>query len=269
MALNLSGYSFDNFRPDRLRSREARLLCEGCQSVQCYEIKKRIGGLLPFSFKVLPLTLSGKVYNGICLACHPDRDPERSVHASAVTQIQSNLNTSNTVEDAFVGIGGNEAAPDLSLPAAAMKPSEPARQTENPSPHRETVEAQHDQDPVSREPEGILDTLFHEEKAEEQEAEQVMFPSREPEGILDTLFHEEKAEEQAADYVTDEMLTAYRQPNIRGSARSKSSQESSEVPDALERIIQAQNAVGELDPIKGEKYTFETNKMTIRWTNRC
>jgi len=63
--------SKDQIRADRIR----KGLCDTCRldPVQCYEIKKRIGG---FYREKIPLTEPGISYNGCCLLCHPDKDPD-------------------------------------------------------------------------------------------------------------------------------------------------------------------------------------------------
>ena len=55
--------------------RERKGLCITCRRdpIRCYEIKKRWGGLRRDS---IPLTEPHQVLNGICLICHPDKDPD-------------------------------------------------------------------------------------------------------------------------------------------------------------------------------------------------
>ncbi|KAL7470264.1 hypothetical protein ACHAXS_011896 [Conticribra weissflogii] len=62
--------SFSQIRADRIRHG----LCDTCRvdPVQCFIIKRRFGGLL---HEAIPLSIEHKVFNGICLACHPDQDP--------------------------------------------------------------------------------------------------------------------------------------------------------------------------------------------------
>lgn len=72
--------SDEQVRADRLR----KGLCDTCKfdPTKCYQIKKRIGG---FIRERVPQTAPGKVYNGTCLDCHPDQDPDgaRPVHRRA------------------------------------------------------------------------------------------------------------------------------------------------------------------------------------------
>ena len=71
--LNRSGQvqNLEQIRADRRR----KGLCETCRidPVQCYQIKKRFGGL---TREKIPLTQPGRVFNGICLDCNPDQDPD-------------------------------------------------------------------------------------------------------------------------------------------------------------------------------------------------
>jgi len=71
-SLNLSGMvlTSDQIRDDRRR----RGFCDSCgiESNQCFVIKRRMGGMYRDR---IPLTIPGKVYNGICLTCNPDSDP--------------------------------------------------------------------------------------------------------------------------------------------------------------------------------------------------
>ena len=66
---------------DQIRdNRQRKGLCGTCQNddpVQCYSIKKRIGGIFK---ERIPLTEEGKVYNGLCLACNPHLDPRKRAH---------------------------------------------------------------------------------------------------------------------------------------------------------------------------------------------
>lgn len=66
---------------DQIRdNRQRKGLCGTCQNddpIQCYSIKKRIGGIFK---ERIPLTEEGKVYNGLCLACNPHLDPRTRAH---------------------------------------------------------------------------------------------------------------------------------------------------------------------------------------------
>ncbi|KAL9190758.1 hypothetical protein ACHAXT_000464 [Thalassiosira profunda] len=66
--------------PEQIRNtRRSRGFCDTCrieaEPVQCYEIKKRMLGR-----ERVPLTRPGRVFNGTCLVCHPDRDPDGGRH---------------------------------------------------------------------------------------------------------------------------------------------------------------------------------------------
>jgi len=63
----------EEIRDDRRR----KGLCETCvglNPIQCFKIKRRIGGIIRDK---VPLTTPGKVFHGICLDCHPNEDPDR------------------------------------------------------------------------------------------------------------------------------------------------------------------------------------------------
>lgn len=62
--------SNDEVREDRRR----KGFCDTCgiEPNQCFRIKKRMGG---FYHDRIPLTIPGKVLNGVCLDCNPERDP--------------------------------------------------------------------------------------------------------------------------------------------------------------------------------------------------
>ena len=71
--LNQSGQvqSLEQIRQQRIKLG----YCDNCKNdpVHCYQIKKRLGGL---TRERVPLTSPGKVFNGTCLRCHPDKDPD-------------------------------------------------------------------------------------------------------------------------------------------------------------------------------------------------
>ena len=70
---------------DQIReNRQRKGLCGTCRNdpVQCYSIKKRLGGVYK---ERIPLTEEGKVYNGICLECNPHLDPRTRAHQPALT----------------------------------------------------------------------------------------------------------------------------------------------------------------------------------------
>lgn len=61
-------------RAERIRKGFCGTCNPASNPTQCYEIKKRFGGL---KRDEIPLTVRGKVLNGLCLKCHPAHDPDR------------------------------------------------------------------------------------------------------------------------------------------------------------------------------------------------
>ena len=83
---------------DQIRdNRQRKGLCGTCQNddpVQCYSIKKRIGGIFK---ERIPLTEEGKVYNGVCLACNPHLDPR--TRAQLMDPLTSNVEFERDARD--------------------------------------------------------------------------------------------------------------------------------------------------------------------------
>ncbi|EED95504.1 predicted protein [Thalassiosira pseudonana CCMP1335] len=79
MEFNSSGQvkSVEQIRQDRLRNG----YCETCRidPIQRFEIRRRMGGVIR---ERVALTRPGRVYNGICLKCHPDQDPDTTTRQS-------------------------------------------------------------------------------------------------------------------------------------------------------------------------------------------
>eukprot|EP00581_Thalassiosira_minuscula_P011954 CAMPEP_0183730262 /NCGR_PEP_ID=MMETSP0737-20130205/32379_1 /TAXON_ID=385413 /ORGANISM="Thalassiosira miniscula, Strain CCMP1093" /LENGTH=736 /DNA_ID=CAMNT_0025962709 /DNA_START=403 /DNA_END=2613 /DNA_ORIENTATION=- len=71
--LATSGMVLTNEQKKEDRRRKG--FCETCSidPNRCFEIKKKYGGL---KSEKIPLTKPGKVFNGVCLDCNPERDPE-------------------------------------------------------------------------------------------------------------------------------------------------------------------------------------------------
>jgi hypothetical protein len=61
-------------RAERIRKGFCSTCNPASNPTKCYEIKKRFGGL---KREEIPLTVKGKVLNGLCLKCHPAQDPDR------------------------------------------------------------------------------------------------------------------------------------------------------------------------------------------------
>jgi hypothetical protein len=205
----------DQYRTERLR----KGLCDNCRVVQCYEIKRRIAGLFPVK---VPLTIIGKVYNGICLDCYPDRDPDRSEPGSIATMRQSNAQRNTIVEDAVNG--------DNFI-----------TQVHHHNSNEEKIEEQ---------PANVTD----------YESTQPTSSRRETEGHINTLSNEEKVEEQADEDVSYDI--PYPPLNNRGmegnsrmrdsSAQSNSSLDTDEPLDALTKLLK-----GYLDQNPEESLKFD------------
>mmetsp|Transcript_24262 Transcript_24262/g.34727 ORF Transcript_24262/g.34727 Transcript_24262/m.34727 type:complete len:624 (+) Transcript_24262:174-2045(+) len=80
--------------------------CGECQldsnPIKCFEIRKRFGG---FKSKRIPLSVAGEAFKGVCLICHPDKDPNnlpRAQRASSERGVSGNgLPTSNNIPQAI------------------------------------------------------------------------------------------------------------------------------------------------------------------------
>mmetsp|Transcript_2373 Transcript_2373/g.4413 ORF Transcript_2373/g.4413 Transcript_2373/m.4413 type:complete len:735 (+) Transcript_2373:200-2404(+) len=84
----------DQIRDERRR----RGFCDSCgiEPNRCFEIKKR---MTIFRDRI-PLTIPGKVYNGICLSCNPDSDPTGDAGKHKRKKTQRRSRKRNTTEEA-------------------------------------------------------------------------------------------------------------------------------------------------------------------------
>ena len=218
----------DHFRTERLR----KGLCENCHVVQCYEIKKRVG-LFPVK---VPVTKTGKVYNGTCLDCYPDRDPDRSVAGSIVThrQINSHSNIAGDGSDA----DGN-----------ALHDENHTRQVHRYNSNGKKIKEHADDTPNyvtsrphsrSREIDGDYNTLSQEEEFEEQAPEDLSYDNTYPltssGGMEDNV----------------NPLASLKNNDRNSSAQSNSSLDTDEPIDTLTRLLN-----GYLDQNPGERLKFD------------
>ncbi len=228
----------DHFRTECLRQG----LCENCHVVQVFERKKRLGF---FPVKV-PLTKFGKVYNGTCLDCHPDRDPDRSVAGSIVTQRQNNSHRN------IAGAGS-----DANADGIAVQDENHTRQAHRSNSNEEKIEE-------------------HAGDTPNYNTSRPHVKSRVIHGDNITLSQEEKLEEQAEDRSYDNTypLTssggmegnvnplASRKNDMRNSlAESNSSLDTDEPLDALTKLL---NRHLDQNPKERQKFDPENENAEIR-----
>jgi len=118
----------DQIRDDRRR----RGLCDSCgiEANQCFEIKRRMGGMFR---DFIPLTIPGKVYNGVCLTCNPDSDPtgDAGKHRRKKNQRRSRKRTTEEAPKLPISAYGhpeNEDKPRRALSSPMVLGGGPMRQ---------------------------------------------------------------------------------------------------------------------------------------------
>ncbi|KAL7456846.1 hypothetical protein ACHAWC_008317 [Mediolabrus comicus] len=105
-------------RAERIRKGFCGTCNPASNPTKCYVVKKRFGGL---KREEIPLTVRGKVLNGLCLKCHPAQDPDRRPESpnhngtNSTRRVHSDRGAAGTLQTANTRLynNNNRSAPPV------------------------------------------------------------------------------------------------------------------------------------------------------------